>query len=86
MEKNNKLYLLLHVIDEDFSFQLVSSDRFVEISQQVGRHHDINRCVEAPRTCPEVQLPSHTNKKTNILIYNKVRAKRSKTHQSDETA
>jgi hypothetical protein len=64
--KNNVLYSLLHVINEDFSLQLVSSDCFVEVSQQVGRHHDVNRCVQAPGACPEVQLPSQTNKK---LIY-----------------
>lgn len=61
--KNNELYSLLHVIDEDFSLQLVSSDRFIEVSQQVGLHHDINRCVQAPGACPEVQLPSQQIKK-----------------------
>jgi hypothetical protein len=28
----------------------------VEISQQLGRYHDINRYVQAPDTSPEVQL------------------------------
>jgi hypothetical protein len=60
---NNELYSLLHVIYEDFSLQLGFPDRFVEVSEQVGRHHDINRCVQAPGTCPEVQLPSQAKKK-----------------------
>jgi hypothetical protein len=82
--RNNKLYSLLHVFDEDFSLPLVSSDRFVEVSQQVGRHHDINRSVQAPGICPEVQLLTQANKKMNILVYNKVSAERRKTHRSGE--
>jgi hypothetical protein len=51
---------LLHVRDEDFTLQTVFSDCAVELSQQVGRYHDINSYVQAPDANPEVQLPAET--------------------------
>jgi hypothetical protein len=83
--KNNVLYSLLHVIDEDFSLQFVSLGCFVEVSQQAGRHHDVNRCVQAPGACPEFQLPSQKKKMNTLLCYT-VRAERRKTHRSGEAA
>jgi NADH:ubiquinone oxidoreductase subunit B-like Fe-S oxidoreductase len=51
---------LLHVRDEDLTVQPVFPNCVVEISQQVGRYHDINRYVQAPDASPEVQLPAQT--------------------------
>jgi len=51
---------LLHVRYEDFTVQPVFPDCVVELSQQVGRYHDVNRFVQAPDAIPEVQLPAQT--------------------------
>jgi hypothetical protein len=59
-------YSLLYVLDEDFSLQVVFPDRVVEVSQQVRRHHDVNRSVQPPGAGPEVKLPTQTSIK---LIY-----------------
>jgi hypothetical protein len=45
-------------MDVDFTVKLVFPDYAVELSQPMGRYHDINRYVQAPDASPEVQLPA----------------------------
>jgi hypothetical protein len=61
------LYSLLHVRDDKITVQVVSPDCAVEVSQQVGRNHDINRHVQAPDASPEVQLPAEKTTKSKVI-------------------